>query len=271
MNTAIVPTLCIRTPEGISFNLLLAGVVPRFLAWLIDVAGVAVLMFGASIVMGVFAAISPGLIGAVYTLIYFVVSIGYGIVFEWFWRGQTPGKRVFRLRVMDVQGLHLQFSQIGIRNLLRAVDLLPGFYLLGGAVCYFNKRCQRLGDIAANTIVVRYPQLDRPEVEDLTGNKYNSLRDYPHLEARLRQSITPAEAALALEAVLRAKTLDATARIEVFEELAAHYRKIVEFPPEATELISAEQYVRNVVDVIYSPMRRISAETGSVKSEKATL
>ena len=256
MNTTIVPTLSIRTPEGISFNLLLAGVVPRFLAWFIDVLGVMALMIALRYLVAVVSALSPFFSGAFMVLLYFVVSIGYGILFEWFWRGQTPGKRLFRLRVMDVQGLHLQFSQIGIRNLLRAVDLLPAFYALGGLACCISHRCQRLGDLAANTIVVRYPRLNRPEVEELIGNKYNSLRDYPHLEARLRQSITPAEAALALEAVLRAKTLDAEARVEVFEDLADYYRRIVEFPPEATELISAEQYLRNIVDVIYTPVRK---------------
>jgi len=60
-------------------------------------------------------------------LAYFVIQIGYGIVMEWFWRGQTLGKRLLRLRVIDSQGLRLQFSQIVIRNLLRFVDMLRCF------------------------------------------------------------------------------------------------------------------------------------------------
>jgi len=159
------------------------------------------------------------------------------------------------MRVMDVEGLRLQFSQVAIRNILRAVDALPGFYLLGGLACCLNSKCQRLGDIAANTIVVRFPKLAQPEFEDLLGNKYNSLRAYPHLEARLRQEITPEEAALSLEALRRAPALEPEASLQLFNDLASHFKKRVEFPPEATDFVSPEQYVRNVVDVIYSAMR----------------
>jgi uncharacterized RDD family membrane protein YckC len=247
-------TLSIRTPEGIAFDLLLAGIVPRFNAWMIDVIGVLVLSSVSSKVLGLLAVL-PGLQLFLLPILYFVFWIGYGIFFEWIWRGQTPGKRLFALRVMDVEGLRLQFSQVAIRNILRAVDALPAFYLLGGIVCCLNKKCQRLGDIAANTILVRFPRLDRPQFGDLLGNKYNSLRAYPHLEARLRQAISPAEAALALEALRRTQTLEPNASVRLFEDLAAHFKQRVEFPPEATEFVSPEQYIRNVVDIIYRPLR----------------
>ena len=251
--SGVVPTLSIRTPEGIAFHLLLAGTVPRFLAWLID--GIAVIFVGSIAVKLtlIFSLLDPSLGGALGVLTYFVFSIGYGIYFEWAWRGQTPGKRLFRLRVMDMHGLRLQFSQVAIRNLLRAVDMLPGFYFVGGVVSLISPHCQRLGDIAANTIVIRIPQTLTPEIEDLVGSKYNSLRDYPHLEARLRQTVTPQEAALALDSLRRARTLDNEERVRYFDELAAYFQTIVEFPPEATEMIGAEQYIRNVVDVIYRP------------------
>ena len=77
---------------------------------------------------------------------YFALSIGYPIVTEWFWRGQTIGKRMFGIRVMDVQGLRLQFSQIAIRNLLRFVDSLPLFYVVGGITCLLTRHYQRLGE-----------------------------------------------------------------------------------------------------------------------------
>lgn len=246
-----VPTLSIRTPEGISFQLLLAGPLPRFLAWCVDCMAILVI----SILLGrltlMLTYFDPMIATAFGAVLYFVVTIGYGIFFEWIWRGQTPGKRLFRLRVMDLFGLRLQFSQVAIRNLLRAVDLLPGLYSLGGVFASVSPKCQRLGDIAANTIVIRNPKIVRPEIEDLVGGKYNSLRDFPHLEARLRQTVTPEEAALALETLSRARRLDDTARVRLFDELAAYFQSIVEFPPEATELVSPEQYVRNVVDVIY--------------------
>jgi uncharacterized RDD family membrane protein YckC len=251
--SGVSPTIAIRTPEGISFRLTLAGVVPRFLAWSVDAAAV---VFTAGIVRSlalIFQFIDPSVGSALGIIAYFVISIGYGMFFEWIWNGQTPGKRLLRLRVMDLYGLRLQLSQVVIRNLLRSVDMLPAFYFLGGAVSVVARNCQRLGDIAANTIVIRIPQSVAVEVEDLVGKKYNSLREYPHLEARLRQTITPEEAALALDSLRRVRILDNEARIKVFDQLAAYLQSIVEFPPEATEMIGSEQYVRNVVDVIYRP------------------
>jgi uncharacterized RDD family membrane protein YckC len=258
--TGAVPTLSIRTPEGVSFHLLLAGTVPRFLAWAVDAVAVAFVANLARMLTFFFTLLDPGVGAAITVIIYFVLSIGYGIFFEWVWRGQTPGKRLLRLRVMDLHGLRLQFSQVAIRNLLRAVDMLPAFYLVGGAASLLNPRWQRLGDIAANTIVVRIPKSIPPEIEDLAGSKYNSLRDYPHLEARLRQAVSPAEAALALDSLRRARTLEAPERVRIFEDLASYFQEIVEFPPEATDMIGAEQYVRNVADVIYrAPKARVDS------------
>jgi hypothetical protein len=186
---------------------------------------------------------------------YFAISIGYGILLEWIWRGQTLGKRILRLRVMDAEGLRLQVNQIVMRNLLRFVDMLPAFYLVGGIAAFVNRRGQRLGDLAANTVVVRNPKLSEPDLEQLLAGKYNSLRDYPHLEARLRQRVSPAEAAIAMRALLRRDGLDPRARVELFSELAEHFRTLVNFPSEAIEGMPDEQYVRNVVDVLYRARR----------------
>lgn len=243
--------LRIRTPEGVVFSQLLAGPVTRFLAWLVDLACILGLLIAMGAVLGPLQLISPGLGAAAATLGYFVISIGYGIVCEWRWRGQTVGKRILRLRVVDAEGLRLQFDQIVMRNLLRFVDSLPVFYFLGGLVCWFNSKCQRLGDIAANTIVIRYPRLGEPDLDQLLAGKYNSLRSYPHLAARLRQRVLPAEAALALQALLRREQFEPVARVQLFADLAAHFRSQVEFPAEAVEGITDEQYVRNVVDVVY--------------------
>jgi hypothetical protein len=83
------------------------------------------------------------------------------------------------------------------------------------------------------------------------AGKFNSLRQYPHLAARLRQRISPAEAAVAMQALLRRDEFDPIARVELFDDLAAQFRAKVVFPPEATDGITDEQYLRNVVDVIY--------------------
>src|SRR5437867_1858142 len=152
-------TLLISTPEGIAFSLLLAGPVTRFLAWAVDMACIAAMCLFGGMALGFLGLISIDFARAVLVLALFVIQIGYGIVCEWFWRGQTVGKRLLRLRVMDVQGLRLQFSQVVIRNLLRLVDMLPAFYLIGGLACLISRRAQRLGDLAANSIVVRNPKI----------------------------------------------------------------------------------------------------------------
>lgn len=255
MNASKTNTLVIRTPEGIEFSLLLAGPVTRFLAWVIDLA----VMIGAtllvSLALGLLQVISLDMARAVTTLAFFVIQIGYGIAMEWLWRGQTVGKRVLRLRVMDVQGLRLQFSQIVIRNLLRFVDCLPVFYLVGGLACLASRRSQRLGDLAANTVVVRHPKLDQPDLDQLLAGKFNSLRAQPHLAARLRQRVSPREAAAALQALVRRDELEAAARVALFAEFAAHFRSLVEFPPAAAEGLTDEQYVRNVVDILFRTQR----------------
>ncbi len=244
-------SLQIRTPEGIVFSQTLAGPVTRFLAWVVDFACLAALVMILRFVLLLLFILSPGLAGAAATLGFFLLSIGYGVACEWAWRGQTLGKRLLRLRVVDAEGLRLQFHQIVIRNLLRVVDSLPLLYFVGGLVCWLTPRCQRLGDLAANTLVVRTPRLAQPDLDQLLAGKFNSLRQYPHLTARLRQRVSPAEAALALQALLRRDQFEPVARVELFAELAAHFRQKVDFPADAQDSITDEQYLRNVVDVVY--------------------
>jgi uncharacterized RDD family membrane protein YckC len=225
--------------------------VARFLAWGIDFACSAVIIFILNIAVKFISLVTPDLAATLSVLFYFGVSIGYALTQEWFWRGQTLGKRVLRLRVVDAQGLRLQFSQVAIRNLLRVVDLLPGFYVVGGLATLFTHKAQRLGDLAANTVVIRIPRIVEPNLETLGSDKFNSLRSHPHLCARLRQRVTPAEAATALQAVARRDEFEAVARVQLFQELAEHFKAKVVFPSEATDGIADEQYVRNVVDVLY--------------------
>jgi uncharacterized RDD family membrane protein YckC len=248
MNTSAV---LIRTPEGIVFSRSLAGPVTRFLAWLVDVLTIVSLTAGLGHVLSWFDVIGRDAVGAAYTLGYFFISFGYGIGLEWAWRGQTLGKKLFRLRVVDAEGMRLQFDQIVTRNLLRFVDMLPVFYLVGGVACWSSRKCQRLGDIAANTLVVTTPSIAEPDLDQLLAGKFNSLVQYPHLAARLRQNVSPGEVSTALQALIRRDELEPGARLELFAKLATHFRAKVDFPAEATDGLADEQYVRNVVDVVF--------------------
>jgi len=269
--------LVVKTPEGIVFSQLLAGPVTRFTAWLIDLVCLLVLNSAIGMVIGLLSVVSFGIAQAIQIILFFLTSIGYRIILEWHWRGQTIGKRLLRLRVVDAQGLRLQFSQIAIRNLLRFIDAFPLFYLVGGVACMASRRAQRLGDFAANTIVIRAPKLTEPDLEQLFSGKYNSFREYPHLEARLRQRVSATEASLALQALLRRDQLEPVARVELFSDIAGHLRSKAQFPADATDGITDEQYVRNVVDVLYrtstggSPGRKSDPSVASDKSDRPAI
>ena len=122
---------------------------------------------------------------------------------------------------------------------------------MGGLCCLLSRRAQRLGDLAAGTVVIHHVRPHEPDLEQLLAGKYNSLRASPHLVARLRQRVSPAEATVALQALLRREEFEAAARVDLFKRLAEHFRALVHFPPEAVEILSDEQYVRNVVDLLF--------------------
>ena len=247
----MISEMKIRTPEGVEFSIPLAGPVVRCMAVIIDILCVMVVISVATQLMKMTEVISPDISLALLVLVQFAAQMAYGIACEWLWRGQTVGKRLFKLRVVDEQGLRLEFPQIVIRNLLRWVDALPLFYAVGGAVCFFSKRCQRLGDIAANTVVVQIRTLSEPDFDQLALSKFNSLRGHGHLVARLRQKVSPRLARIALDALLRRDAFNPDARLALFAELAAHFKEIVAFPPDAVEMLTDEQYLRNIVDILF--------------------
>ncbi len=244
------PRLEIQTPEAVVFAYSLAGPFLRMLAWLIDVFCVSAAAGILTTPLRLLSLVSPDFSYALGVLVAFLLQIGYSIVLEWFWRGQTVGKKLLHLRVIDVQGLRLQPQQIVLRNLLRPVDQFPVLYLVGAIVMLVSRKSQRLGDWAANTVVTRTVSVPEPDFDIVGSNRYNSLTSYPHLVARLAQRISPREAWVGLEAVRRRERFEPEARLRLFSLLAEHFRSAVPFPPEAWSGMSDEQYVRNVVDAL---------------------
>jgi uncharacterized RDD family membrane protein YckC len=250
VRSARIGSIEILTPEGVTFALQLAGPVSRFLAWLIDFS---VILTAAGLVTQMFAwlrLVSPDVYSAFGTILFFILYVGAPMAQEWYWRGQTLGKRFFHLRVADAQGLRLQTSQIFMRNILRFLDMLPLFYFVGGAACALSARSQRLGDIAANTVVIRTAPISDPDLQSLLRSKYNSLAEHPHLAARLRQLTSPVLSNVALEALLRRDQFTPRARLEIFAEIAGAFKRLVVFPPEVAENLPDEQYVRNAVEIL---------------------
>lgn len=251
MSSERVHLLQVRTPEGVGFTFRLASPVLRATALLIDWGVVAAAWTLLAAIVSLLSLVNRDVAGLVAAVTYFVLSQGYRIATEWQWRGQSIGKRVMRLRVVDERGLRLMFSQVVLRNLLRFVDALPIAYMVGGMAALASRRGKRLGDLAAGTLVIWEPADPMPDLAALHSEKYNSLRAHTPVVARLRQAVTPAEARAVWQALARRDGLEAEARVRLFGELAEHFRALTPLPPETTEGVSDEQFVRNVIDVLY--------------------
>ena len=251
-------TLKIRTPEGVEFALPLAGPISRMLALLLDMLVTMTIATVARQIIAPLGFFGQDFSEAIRILVYFIISVLYMMLAEWLWRGQTVGKRLLRLRVVDAAGLRLEPSQVIVRNLMRVVDGLPALYLLGGITCLVSRHRQRLGDLAAGTVVIRAPKLQRPDLDQLLGGKYNSLAEVRHLAGRLRQKVKPEMGAIALEALLRRDEIEPGARLKLFGEMAEYFRGVVPYPPEVVEQLSDEQYVRNVLEILFRTQKEVA-------------
>lgn len=149
----------IETPEQIDVSYDVAGVGSRMLAAIVDhvVVGFAIgiVVLIAMAASSLFESASGLTIGLVLLVSSFLLLCAYHIVFETLWNGQTPGKRLLGLRMMEVNGRPIGFNASAIRNLLRIVDFMPSGYAIGFVTMFFDKRSRRLGDIAAGCIAVR--------------------------------------------------------------------------------------------------------------------
>jgi uncharacterized RDD family membrane protein YckC len=158
--------ITIATPEGVDLELTLAGVGSRFVSALVDVMLQLVLLVGVSGVGAAAGAFGSGYGSVVVLLASFLVFAAYDVLFEVFASGRTPGKRLNGLRVVRVDGSPVTFFTSAIRNVLRLVDILPGLYFVGIVTILVTRQNQRLGDVAAGTLVVR-ERTEQPSLREL--------------------------------------------------------------------------------------------------------
>jgi uncharacterized RDD family membrane protein YckC len=186
-------TLVIETPERVPLHFALASIGNRFIACAIDhtiqiVFLITVAIFGAIIsdAQGIGSRImnAPKWVIALLIVIQFLIIDGYFAVFEWVWRGQTPGKRWLKLRVIREDGRPISFFEAMVRNLLRVVDfLVPPFYSIGLISVFATARDQRVGDLVAGTVVVREREAEAPAFAEVFAS--------PVSDAALRRSFAP--------------------------------------------------------------------------------
>ena len=147
----MIDTLCaVETPEGVELEFSPAGPAPRALAWLVD-AGIRFALYLA--LASVLRLLGPIGLGALLVGL-FLLEWFYPVAFEVLARGQTPGKKLLGLRVLRADGAPVGWSRATVRSLLSFADFLPFGFAAGLVAMLLGRRCQRLGDLAAGTVVV---------------------------------------------------------------------------------------------------------------------
>lgn len=227
------PDYLISTPENVDLHLELAGIGNRVWAAFIDMA---LIYLGIIIIVVIFAIIA-GLIeqfiperdtkstlyvylAAIVIFVIFILNCGYFIFFEKLWQGQTPGKRISNIRVIEANGQPLNWASAIIRNLVRFVDV--GVMMVGLIVMLFDKNERRLGDLLGGTLVIRERQ---PE---LWGASLKIRATAPATSFVDAGRINPDEYYLLLNFLRRRHQMNASSRASLAKQLEEYFRTKLE-------------------------------------------
>jgi uncharacterized RDD family membrane protein YckC len=212
---ALDNTTDVETPERVRFRYRVAGPVRRALAYLLDLALRAVVMLLLSLLSIPLGFAASKVTAGLWMLLLFAMEWGWNVAFETLWRGQTPGKRALRLRVVKEGGYPVGFIDSVLRNLMRAADFLPVGYLVGLLVMAGDGRFRRLGDRIAGTMVVEEDRAGVSTPVTLTPPATaDELGALPH-----RLPLSPDELD-AIELFLRRGQLSDARRLELAELVA---------------------------------------------------
>lgn len=270
-------THTVLTPEYVEFNFVLAGLMSRFLALLVDTVLSIIITYLLFILVLIFslllsagtaavggAAAGSSLFGlgvAAQFVIWFLIDWGYMVLLETVWSGQTVGKKMLGLRVIQDTGVRVGVYQSLLRNLVRPLDKLPIFYLVGGAAALFSSTQQRLGDLLAGTIVVRERRLKIPAQLERPDGDTSLLAD-PDFRARVAK-LSAEEESVMFSAALRREELGMEARLNLFATLARRLEEDLGFTKPAhlsdeklVLLVSAALAAKNASRKRAAPPRR---------------
>ena len=201
--------LNIETPEQVDLHFPIAGIGSRFVAIMIDhliqlvpylLLIIAALLWARN---GSTSDTKTDTGGkwffAGFIFLNFLWIWGYFTLFEGFWNGQTPGKRVMKLRVLKDSGRSITVFESLARNLLRFVDYLPSMYFLGLIAMLCNKRNKRLGDLAAGTIVIHERSYEQPLMRYAGSETAHSYTPQALAERAASEALLPADAVARLK------------------------------------------------------------------------
>jgi uncharacterized RDD family membrane protein YckC len=237
--------LNIDTPEQVALEFSLATVGSRFLALAVDSLiqlGCAVVLFlvvalGLRVASATFEPARPWVL-ALFVLGLFIINFVYFAVFESVWNGQTPGKRLIGLRVIHASGRPISVFEAILRNVVRIADQLPGIYAIGIVSVFLTERSQRLGDLAAGTVVVHERAVEAA-VEAFTP-RADSAHTLTHYGA---SRLTGEEISVIELFFRRREELDGYARLRAAHQIAARIRERLGI----TAKIDNEQLLEEIV------------------------
>ncbi len=205
--------ITVLAPEGLELEYALAGLGSRFIADLIDVI-LRLIVLGALI--GLLALLKLGTAINVIALALgtLMALFGYDIAFEVWAAGRTPGKRWNGLRVLRTGGGPVSFGTSAVRNLMRIIDIWATLCVAGATSILLTRRNQRLGDLAAGTIVVREAR------QGALARSAAAPDPSPTTAGVDVTGITAAEVAAIRDFLARREQLDGDARVRVARALA---------------------------------------------------
>lgn len=236
----------ITTPEHVTFHYNIAGVTARALAWFTDQL---LIWAGYLVIIFTFASFGNALGFALIILGIFVLDFSYFVFFELYFAGQSPGKRAFGIRVISARGQRLRFADVLVRNTLRPVDMLPFAMTAGGITALIDRYHRRLGDLVADTIVVRDVRLAVPQSLASEKHRVNTFQTDAAIRNRILTRVSRDERDLILDLALRRDQMETEVREQLFARAAAHFRSRLSLPADLDHL-SDEQTVVNLALLI---------------------
>lgn len=239
----------ILTPEHVQIALAPAGLGSRFLALVVDSS---LLMASGGFAAVLASTLLPAPIGPIAgAAAAFVIVWGYHVYFEVRHQGRSPGKALVGIRVVDGRGLPIGLEQSFVRNVVRALDFAPLGYGLGALAAQLDAEGRRLGDVAADTLVIREGRSFEYDRRGPRSLEFNSLKT-PRVLRLLRRRVGLEEREFLAALCMRAEGLEARARFDLMEEVALHYRRKLEIDDPR---LSGENLVRGLTAILFSRPR----------------
>jgi uncharacterized RDD family membrane protein YckC len=234
--------LTVVTPEAVVLHFRAAGLGSRTLAKMIDLLIQFFALFVALFLVGIVAFANESIAIVMIVVLLFLVFYGYGTILETWWNGRTVGKRLFGLRVITTEGGPVRFRHAAIRSIIGTIDFFfpaPGG-LIAVSFALLTKRSQRLGDLAAGTIVIRDRTVIQAPVFFAPARGAEAIA--PNLDTSL---LDAAQYTLIREVLLRGNLLMPEARRDLIEELAD--RVAAQTGNERPPSLAGEHYLASVL------------------------